>query len=241
MYLLARPSKETNFMATSQNSGMIATFFIGGAADKNRFWYVGPQTHLIRDSLVKKYLVSIQNTPLFAAEINKTVEHLYYGYDEMDELFLVIQKICASHPAVKIRLVGHSLGGWKAAKLTEKLAKASITTALLITIDPVGIGYFMKTTDAFWRLGNDDLTLPRPLATVWINILANHTLQYDRNDMIADFGVHWQPFHDSGLAHKPNGDYCTPYSHADILPMMTFPGAASQGAWALLIEAQGAQ
>ncbi len=34
----------------------IATFFIGGAADKNRFWAIGPKTNLIRDRLLVRYL-----------------------------------------------------------------------------------------------------------------------------------------------------------------------------------------
>ncbi len=118
----------------------------------------------------------------------------------------------------------------------ERLAKASITTALLITIDAVGIVYFMKTTDVLWNVGNDDLTLPRPVATKWINILANHTIKYDRNDAVADAGMRWQPSFDSTLKQKPDGDYRTPYSHAEVFEMMTFPGAASRGAWALLLE-----
>jgi hypothetical protein len=53
---------------------------------------------------------------------------------------------------------------------------------------------------------------------------------YDLNDAIADAGMRWQPHFDSTLKHKPNGDYRTPYSHAQIFEMMAFPGAASQGA-----------
>jgi hypothetical protein len=223
-------------MAKSQKSNPIATFFIGGAGDKKGFWGVGPISNLTRKTLVRRYFYELGATPLIGAEINQTAEEAYYGYDETEQLFIAIRNIHKRHPSVKIRLIGHSLGGWKAAKLTEKLAKESIPTALLITIDPVGTVYFKSMAALLGRRGLVDITRPRPKAAVWVNLLANHTIQYDHNDLIADAGMRWRPHRDGGLKHKPHTDHHTPYSHAEVMEMMTFSGKAGNAAWALLME-----
>lgn len=210
-----------------QNSP-VATYFIGGAADKNRFWYVLPTTNWIRDELIKRYFYEIRNRPIAALEVNNHVEAAYYGYDEMEQLFVAIQKQCAQQPGTRIRLIGHSLGAWRAAKLSSQLAEKGIAVALLITIDPVGVGYFM-------RFAGSEPNTPAPKANLWINILAGHTVAYDEDDVVADAGVRWRPARDPALKAKPKYDYETPYSHAAVWPMMVFPGANGKSAWQLLL------
>ena len=207
----------------------IVTFFIGGAADKNRFWYVGPKTNLIRATLINLYLKAVSTSSLAAMEANQKFESAYFGYDEMDELFDAIQVLIKRHPNIKIRLLGHSLGGWQAAKMSSRLAIAGIKTDLLVTLDPVGIGYFMN-------FPGNETSLPRPKAQTWINIAATHTIEYDVNDAVADAGIRWRPSRDSELKHKPTFDIGTPYSHADVWKMVTFPGAASKSAWEILTQ-----
>ena len=226
-----------HIMAKSPNSKPVATFFIGGAGDKKGFWGIGPVTNLTWKTLVRRYFYELGATPLIGMEINKTAEEAYYGYDETEQLFIRIRNIHMRHPSVKIRLIGHSLGGWKAAKLTEKLAKESISTALLITLDPVGMVYFKSIAAFLGRRGLADITRPRPKAAVWVNLLASHTVRYDRNDLIADAGMRWRPHRDRGLKDKPHTDHHTPYSHAEVMEMMTFSGKAGNPAWALLMAA----
>lgn len=221
-------------MTTAQNTGTIATFFIGGAADKNRFLYILPKTNLIEDQLVRKYFEQMsKNTNII--DMNKGSDDAYFGYDEMDQIIEAIKKCHKLNSSVKIRLLGHSLGGWKAAKISERLSKEGILTALLVTIDPVGTGYFMKHTDAPWKLGNEDLTLPHPTPATWINILATHP-NYSRDDVVADLGIRWHPSRDPGLKKKPTYDYGTPYSHAEVWKMMSFPSAQGKSAWQILMN-----
>lgn len=213
-------------MQMTSNS-LTATFFIGGAADKTRFWGIVPQTNLIKSQLIRRYLTTLAENKQSALELNNSLEKMYWGYDELPQLLAAILQTAKAHPTARIRLIGHSLGGWQAAKLSGKLAQAGVTTSLLITLDPVGIGYFLKMT------GSDSLP-PQPSATTWINILANHTIAYTQDDLIADAGVRWRPARDMLLTNKPQADYAVPHSHADVWQMMTFPGTKGQSAWQIL-------
>lgn len=215
-------------MTANQKTIDCATFFIGGASDKNRFWGIAPATNLIRDQLIAKYIKAIRSGAIGCSEAMQGLSN-YFGYDEMDTLFQAIQAIVKNNPKIAIRLVGHSLGAWQAAKMTERLAQAGISTALLITIDPVGIGYFMN-------FPGGQYSLPRPIAKVWVNLAANHTIQYQRDDAVADAGIRWHPWRDTGLKNQPTHDIATPYSHADVWLMMTFPGTTGKSAWQTLLE-----
>jgi hypothetical protein len=205
-----------------------ATFFIGGAADKNPFWYVGPKTNLILDTLIKRYVLALGQSPLAGLEQNKRLENAYFGYDEGEELLAMAIALHKKDGTMTVRLIGHSLGAWRAAKLSAELAKVGITTSLLITIDPVGNIYFLRFP------GNESFT-PAPVAKKWINILAQHTISYNRDDAIADAGGRWRPGRDILLKTAPNADYATPYSHAAVWQMMVFPGSDGRSAWQALM------
>lgn len=214
----------TNTLATPS----IATYFIGGAADKNRFWYLGPRTNLIRRTLLNRYLDAIRPTALWAMEQNRTIDDAYWGYDEMDALFMAIQKLIKNKPGTQVRLIGHSLGAWQAGKLSSRLAEVGIATALLVSIDPVGIGYFLE-------FPGNEASLPRPQAVNWINLVANHLAGYTVDDGVADAGIRWRPERDTGLKRKPTLNIETPYSHADVWQMMVFPGGGGKSAWQTLM------
>lgn len=216
-------------MVSKKEPQAIVTYFIGGAADKSRFWGIGPRTNLIRDRLVLRYFLAIQSTALASLEQNNVDGGEYWGYDEMDKLFLAIQNKHKINGGIKIRLIGHSLGGWQAAKLSARLAGIGIATDLLITIDPVGISYFMN-------FPGSEAELPRPNARIWINLIANHTRGYNSDDAVADAGIRWRPERDTGLKRKPTLNIETPYSHADLWQMMVFPGTGGKSAWQFLVE-----
>jgi pimeloyl-ACP methyl ester carboxylesterase len=213
--------------APTPNTAPIATFFIGGAADKTRFWGLVPVTNLIASELITRYLGEIGRTGNGGAEVNPTLAQAYFGYDETEKIFERIKALHQQQPGVRVRLIGHSLGGWRAAKLSAQLAEVGIKPALLVTIDPVGVFYFP-------RYEMFDIALPRPAAQVWINILANPIGKNGIDDHIAELGSKWQPAHDSGLRNKPTFDYSTPLHHAQVWKMMTFPGAGGRSAWDFL-------
>jgi hypothetical protein len=223
-------------MVKTQLGTAVATFFIGGAADKNRFWYLGPKTNLIGRELVMRYFAAISNRTFTAVEMNKGVQEAYFGYDELEQVLASIRRHHQANPAVKIRLVGHSLGAWQAAKISAMMAAEGITTSLLITIDPVGIVYFMRLTDTFWRVGSMDPTPPRPVAQQWINILAHYPGGADIDDKIADAGMRWHPARDPGVKSRPAFDYGAPFHHGEPWKMMAFPGAAGKSAWQILTD-----
>lgn len=221
-------------MTTAKQSLPVATFFIGGAADKSKFWYIGPKTNLIEAQLVMRYFSAISGKTS-NEEINKGNKDAYFGYDETEEIIAAIRRHHKTNPFVKIRLIGHSLGAWQAARISAKIAREGITTSLLVTIDPVGITYFMRMTDTFWRASDTDITPPRPVASKWINILASPQNGGDIDDAIADAGMRWHPSRDNGLKSKPTFDYGTPYHHGEPWKMMNFPGAGTKSAWQILI------
>lgn len=207
----------------------IATFFIGGAADKSKFWGIAPKTNLIKNQLIGRYLDAINKTEIGAREINNHSQKCYFGYDEEASILNKIFELKKTNPSVEIRLVGHSLGGWIAANLSEQITQAGMSNTLLITIDPVGVGYFNGYYTPI-------LTMPRPDARIWINILAMYANGYKIDDLVADLGYRYRPSRDSSLKKKPQFDYGTPFSHAAALEMMMFPGAGGQSAWAYLTK-----
>ena len=175
-----------------------------------------------------KYADAANSGTLATREFYKTSDDFYFGNDDADDLFATIKRIAKQQPGIKIRLIGHSLGGWCAAKLSKRLHQAGIGTSLLITIDPVGVAYFMRIADS-------ESEPPRPVADVWVNIVAEHAKKYGVDDIIADAGTRWRPSRDWGLKIKPTFDYNTPFSHADVWKMMVFQGAKGKSAWEILI------
>lgn len=165
--------------------------FIGGAADYDSFLGNGPTFIMGRrqksyiDKLQAKFKNATVTGDLYYKEIgkgavinfesvlsskgteNSRVRCYYYGYDKAETA--LYEKIKADvgssmrSDKYGLIIVGHSLGGWKAAKLVEKLTETNVCSNidLLITLDPVGETYFMN------------LFLPDPRPQYWINVFTN--------------------------------------------------------------------
>ncbi len=215
--------------ASARASCRVASYFIGGAGDKSRFLLFFRQTNLLKSLLINHYTAHLASSGQDKLEVNHTPDKLYWGFDEMDALLAEIKSTVRRFRAVKIRLIGHSFGGFQAAKLSTRLAQEGIVTDLLITLDPVGSGNLSK----FVGLGRRPV---HPKANTWVNICANHTIRYDRTDAVADLGVRWKPGRDRSLKIQPHSDFGVPHSHTAIWEMMHFPGIAGDSAWGLLTQ-----
>lgn len=98
-------------------------YWIGGAADKNKFMGFGP-TNIMED-------VMIAYGTMFPGIDN------YNGYDEENEILRHIKETIKKNPCEVINLIGHSYGGATAIDLSRKLKADKIRVNALITLDPV--------------------------------------------------------------------------------------------------------
>lgn len=169
--------------------------FIGGAGDYDKFSGIGP-SHIMGkrqaayvSSLYSKFknvTISgdIYNNDKHAVELECVypatanekyrVRCYYYGYDKAESA--LYEKIKADlldqqrSEVIGIIIVGHSLGGWKAAKLSEKLEmlKECPPIDLLATLDPVGETYFTVL-----QLESQ----PKPNVKFWMNVSSHGIAQ----------------------------------------------------------------
>lgn len=165
------------------SSKKVVVFFIGGAADKGS--YLGqPATNIINDEvkiLFERLITSNKLTKLYNSE--------YLGFDDVRGDDDITKKVISNIPNKEntaIYIVGHSLGGWNGAHLSQILSDKGYEVNLLITLDPVGKGTNTQLiSDVYW-------TTPNPKAKYWINITTNPD-EYDADDYIADLGGQWNP------------------------------------------------
>lgn len=192
----------------------IAVLFIGGAADKNEFFKIEP-TNLIWNHAMKPFLTWINDV---RSIISNT---LYLGFDEVysDEH---VSNLCRTvgPTDTPIYIIGHSLGGWNGAHLSQILTDRGYNIEMLITLDPVGDGAMV------WAVSDIHYKLPTPKANFWINISASPD-DNDISDLIADIGERWIP------EKGPNINYITKANHANI-PQM-FKESIYQGKSAFLL------
>jgi hypothetical protein len=204
-------------------------FFIGGAGDKKMYAGSGPNYNIVGaqygfNAEKEQKLSAIQKNiesgpPYLSLEIalklrecsenqNKTEEQMikalpnpvYLGYYEIykdsDIQKNIIDKIGKN---TLVYIVGHSLGGWNGAHLTERLFEMTgIITTMLITLDPVGTRLGVK--------GFSDIFPNRPVifAQQWVNVRCDAKFGvYDGSDVVADLGGQWQP-EDDGLKPSTN-------------------------------------
>jgi pimeloyl-ACP methyl ester carboxylesterase len=157
----------------------VVVFFIGGAGDKESYYGDGPSGYtfdamqLLRGRLDGQFCDQLK--------------WHYLGYNEVkgdDDLeAFVFSKI--GHKAVRVFIVGHSLGGWNGAHLSQILTDKGYLVKMLITLDPVGEGVMVALiSDIYW-------SEPTPKAEYWINVRAE-PLDMDRTDVVAWVGGKWE-------------------------------------------------
>lgn len=164
------------------NSDEVVVFFIGGAADKTDYGIIfGPDQNILP---AKKHLDS--------QILNRVDYNSYYlGFEEVYDSPNPLSPSRIEENVINyinenssIYIVGHSLGGWNGAHLSQILTDKGYNVEMLVTLDPVGEGFLVYLgSSIYW-------TDPTPKAKYWINVLANPS-NPDQTDAIAEFGIKW--------------------------------------------------
>lgn len=166
-----------------RNSDEVVVFFIGGAADKNSYGIVFPPNQYVL--AVKK---NMDNKISNRIDYNSYYLGFEQVYDSEKSPFNpVLDENVLKYIDKKssIYIVGHSLGGWNGAHLSQILTDRGYNVEMLITLDPVGEGFLVYLASSIF------VSKPNPKAKFWINILAAPT-KSDQSDSVAEFGIRWQ-------------------------------------------------
>ncbi len=161
----------------------VVAFFIGGAADKES--YYGQSATKIIEEEVKENFIDI----ISSNKLTDFYEDVYLGYNEVrgkeDIDNHVLSKI-TDKDNTAVYIIGHSLGGWNGAHLSQILTDKGYNVDLLITLDPVGKQKDVTLiSDIYW-------TTPKPKTNYWINI-STYPENEQMDDIIADIGGQWKP------------------------------------------------
>lgn len=156
-------------------------FFIGGAADKESYYLQGPNNNVAdaRRKLDADFEVHKQAGRYVSYHLGYS--DVRGGFD-IDEY--VLKPITTK--TLPVYLVGHSLGGWNGAHLSQILVEKGYKVKALVTLDPVGEGMMV------WMGSDIYLSKPTPKAEFWINVRAD-AKKPDSSDGVADFGERWIP------------------------------------------------
>lgn len=187
----------------------VVIFFIGGAGDKKSYYGFGP-TRIVEG--VSNYFDGIITHENDLKNLNfkeSFYKSFYLGYNEVkgneDIENYVLSKI-PDKENTAVYIIGHSLGGWNGAHLSQILTDNGYYVDLLITLDPVGTTLGVALiSDIYWEP-------PKPKSKYWINI-STDPKNYEIDDKIADAGGQWQ------LSKKDNAqiNHISKHSHREAL------------------------
>ena len=185
---LTPPADQTPKSVPVKNCRAVA-FFIGGAGDKESYYFAGPYKNIT-------YAQDPFNQRIKKAGKEKFFKSYYLGYNEArggDIKDFVVSQI--PDKATPVYIVGHSLGGWNGAHLSNILSGQGYQIEMLITLDPVGEGALV------W-LGSDIYyKKPEPKSGYWINVRATPSIP-DPSDSVADFGERWNVQSGPDINHR---------------------------------------
>lgn len=161
----------------------VVVFFVGGAVDKEAWAFFYGPTYLVRDELEQDF----KNE--FDAPLQQKIATYYLGYEDLFREKNIENYVIKNIPDKEntvVYLVGHSLGGWNSAHLSQILSDKGYNVDMLITLDPVGTGFGVKIiADIYWHT-------PTPKANYWVNFTAE-PVRYAMEDFVADVGGQWRP------------------------------------------------
>lgn len=189
---LIQPCQQTNQVKPKD----VVAFFIGGAGDKESYYFSGTPHG---------------NVTVAQAELDSRIANAgkgefyqshYLGYNEVRGEDDIQEKVLNVIPSksTPIYIIGHSLGGWNGAHLSQILSDKGYDVAILVTLDPVGEGFWVWLGSDIYR------TTPTPKAQFWINIRATPT-KPDQSDGVADLGEQWI------VTKGPNMNYTIDANH----------------------------
>jgi len=186
--------------------------FIGGAGDKEAYAGTGP-TNIIQLEVQNPFDSIITIQPQEQLNLND-YKSLYLGYNEAyknkiaSNIISELNKI-AEPKGLSINIIGHSLGGWNGAHLSQILTRSKYKIEILITLDPVGTKEGVTLVSDIYR------PYPYSIYKYWINIQSSPT-QYEADDYIAWLGGQWEPDKE-----KPNNYIIVDYHHREASKMFT--------------------
>lgn len=206
-------------------AGPAVVLFIGGAADKRTYCLAGPYRNITFAQLPFE-------RRLQQAGLADACQTHYLGYHEVCDEASVRREIDARVPdrTMPVHLVGHSIGAWSAAHLTQWLGEHGYRVETLVTLDPVGAGLMVRLCS---RLR---FAVPRPRPRLWINVRATPS-RPDASDLVAWLGRKW------ALGTQPDIDAALDLNHANaralfLTPLPTGHAAADYVLDAILAHAR---
>ncbi|WP_454564196.1 alpha/beta hydrolase [Pseudomonas sp. AIG] len=192
--------------------------FIGGAGDKESYYFSGPYEN-IQDAR----LAFDRRTETLKGEGKYKSEWL--GYNEVRGKQDIQRHVLSLIPykSCPVYIVGHSLGGWNGAHLSKIMSDWGYRVQMLITLDPVGEGALVWLGSDIYR------ERPAPVSVDWINIKATPSRR-DPSDGVADFGEKWI------ISCGPSLNVNVDTNHANALGLLNAPIADGKSASDLLFD-----
>ena len=194
----------------------VVCFFIGGAGDKESYGPGPEPSHIVRNFVYKVFDMKIGvNFKDFEKDIKiyptTSYKSYYIGYNDAykDKIQKEVINKIPNKEGSSIFLIGHSLGGWNGAHLSQILTDKGYMVDMLITIDPVGtkVGVTL-VSDIYW-------STPKPKCSYWINIHSD-SINFENDNIIADIGGQWIPnsnkltiYHETEFTHAQAGKMFT--------------------------------
>lgn len=203
----------------------VRAFFIGGAGDKYKYRVVGipveGPTEIMR--YVKEGIDSKGgfDSKVKPKDKNNRYNSYYLGFEEASDNDDINKYVIANIPdaTTHVYIVGHSLGGWNGAHLSQILTDNGYLVKMLVTLDPVGTSVLVKiNSDIYWNE-------PKPKAEHWINIHAAPA-DGDGSDTVANLGGRWTI--DETNAPQPDEARTLDINHFNAQGMFDAVGAGGQ-------------
>jgi pimeloyl-ACP methyl ester carboxylesterase len=210
--------KDVSVKAVPVESTKAIVLFIGGAGDKESYYFSGPYGNI--QEARKDF---DERTKLLANDGKYKSEWL--GYNEVKGKQDIQRHVLALIPykSCPVYVVGHSLGGWNGAHLTKIMSGWGYRVQMLVTLDPVGEGALVWLGSDIYR------ERPEPIAGDWVNVKAMPAIR-DSSDGVADFGEKWL------ITCGPTLNVNINTNHANALGLFTARIAGNKSAADMLFE-----
>lgn len=199
----ASPMKASK--ASASRSRQTLALFIGGAGDKKSYYLAGPYRNMA-------YALAAFDQRIEEAGLAGTCQSLYLGYHEVWSAVAIGRLVAVEihDKATPIYIVGHSLGAWSGAHLSQRLSEWGYRVEMLVTLDPVGSGLLV-------RLGSRiPYHRPAPRSHFWINVRAEPG-RSNASDLVAQLGRKWH------VAGEPDIDEALDANHANACALFCNP------------------
>ncbi|CAD5378405.1 conserved hypothetical protein [Pseudomonas sp. OF001] len=191
--------------AESLRDHRAVALFIGGAGDKKSYYLAGPYRNIA-------YALTAFDQRIDEAGQADGYQSLYLGYHEVWSAVAIGRLVAAEihDKATPIYIVGHSLGAWSGAHLSQRLTEWGYRVEMLVTLDPVGSGLLV-------RLGSRiPYHRPAPRGHCWINVRAEPG-RSNASDLVAQLGRKWH------VAGEPDIDEALDTNHANACALFCNP------------------